>query len=105
MEHVEIGQKLPVRWFCLGSNQEEIFEVTVVAVKRTKTGGFRYTLLFPLGETRKTKSLSEKMIVSLNNKRKPDIVLTQPIKSFKRFALPPHRFILAPMVPVDFPVA
>jgi hypothetical protein len=100
MAEAEVGEKVLVRWFCLDSNQEEVFEVTVVAVKKSKKGdrsSFSYSLLFPLGETRRTKNLSAKMIHSVK-KRKSEIMLTQPTKFGKNFALPPHRFILAPMV-------
>lgn len=94
----ERGETINVRWFCSESNQEEVYETKVLAMSKSKKDGrYSYTLLFPDGEIRKTKNLEQKKC--LKRKHEMSLIITSPPPL--RFSLPPHRFILAPMVDFD----
>jgi tRNA-dihydrouridine synthase 1 len=95
-----IGEEVEVKWFCSESQREEIYQVRVVNVKVSRDCHRTcHTLLFPSGETRKTKLLEERVNPHESEKKRKvsDIAQTTPNMS-RRNSIPPHRFILAPMV-------
>jgi hypothetical protein len=101
MAVAQVGDSLCVRWSCLDSSQEEVFQVTVTKVRVSKKDNrYSYSLLFPLGETRKTKKLGE--IIVEGKKRKLELLPIESLKSLCNFWIPPHRYILAPMVFIVF---